>query len=443
MFKIKFPLQEEVTDETNAAAGAGGGEGGGNGSAASPAGGDPGAAAAAAAAASAAGGAAAEPALGKPGQEKTPDQIKTGMHDAISKVLDANAAEVKAEDAAAKKKAEEATAAAAGGGKPAAGGEQKATIADARKYLVAKGKTSDLAGKTDEQILAMHDAAKKAEKPAAKEADEVLFKQPDGLKPEGQARFKKLVEEVKSERGRAEKAEAAAASGKQTVEGFRQILTETQTTPEDLSQLLEYNRLVKSGDLENALKLLDMQRAAIAHQLGRPVDGVDQLEGFDDLRADVKDMKITMDRAVEIAAGRRAKAAEAARGVERQKSEQQQGAQRQARDKALREIAAFATEKSKSDIDYPKKEEQLLKAIDRIAARFPPHLWVEQLEMLYETITAAVTPAAATAAAGAGNGAAAGSGSQPLRPNSGGGGRPAPKSMAEALDQGLGYGPAA
>ena len=51
--------------------------------------------------------------------------------------------------------------------------------------------------------------------------------------------------------------------------------------------MLEYNRLVKTGDLESALVVIDEQRSLLARMLGRPIEGVDVLEEYGDLKQEV------------------------------------------------------------------------------------------------------------------------------------------------------------
>lgn len=421
MFKL-HRLEDEADDGTEGSAV-------GNGTAA-PAAGTTGAPASPAAPAESA--AAAADTSGK----SKADTVKSGMLDAINKVLDAPAAE---EKTPAQKEAEAAAATAAAAS--AVAGEVKVTAADARKYLVGKGQAKDLAGKTDAEILKLYDTTKAAEKPAAdakgdkakKPTDAELFKMPEGLKKDGQARFQKLVEATKAERAEREKVETQLAEREQTVVGFRKILEETHTGPEEMSMLLEYNRMVKTGDLEGALKVIDEQRRQIAQALGRPVDGVDLLEGYDDLKAEVKEEKITPERAAEIATARREREAARRADEQRRRGEQNQDQRKQIREKALTAISEFAAKKSKEDIDYKKKEDILLAAVDRISKRFPPEHWLAALEEAYEAITVTATAAPA-------NGEPAKSGAQPLRPNAGGGGVATPKTMGAAIDQALGYG---
>lgn len=275
-------------------------------------------------------------------------------------------------------------------------------------------------------------AKPKEEKPKDDKAKDDIYKMPVGLKAESQQRFQKLVDTTKESVARAEKAEAAAQTHEATVSSFRQILEETQTSAEDLSQLLEYNRLVKSGDLEGALKILDEQRSIIAQYLGKPIEGVDVLQGFDDLKQSVEAQQITIEHAAELAKARRLQSAIQQQQQDQQQQQQSQEEMQKAVQAAVSSITAFATEKSKTDIDYKKKEEILLKAANTITSKFPPNFWREQIELMYDNIVVPTTVSAPMQRP-----------PQPLRPNSAGGGKPQPKNMGEAIDVGLGYGPTA
>lgn len=334
----------------------------------------------------------AEPAAGAAPVQKTPDQVRTGMLDAITKGLDpANkAADPKAKDTAAK------------------------------------------LPQTPEEKAAAE--AKKAD-PNAKPKDEKpkddIYKMPAGLKPDSQVRFQKLVDTTKAAVTRAETAEGKAKVHEETINGFRDVLRDTQTSSEDLSQLLEYNRMVKSGDLEGALKLLDAQRAVIAQHLGRPVEGVDVLEGFPDLQEAVKNSQMTPEYAAELARSRRVEHGTRQQNERARQAQETQTQRRQTVDNALNDITAFCKEMSANDVDYKKKEEILLKAVDEISKEFPPNLWLAQVKLMYKNIVAAAAPAPAARQ------------HQPLRPNAGGGGQAKPKTALEAIERGLGYSPTA
>lgn len=261
--------------------------------------------------------------------------------------------------------------------------------------------------------------------PKAKPKEEDIYKMPEGLQKDSQKRFQKLVEVSKDATTRATSAETALAEKESTISGFRQILDETKTSPEDLSGLLEYNRLVKTGDLEGAMQMIDEQRSILAKFMGRPLDGVDYLAGFDDLKQEVKENLITPERAAEIARARNVSITMKGHNERAEQEQKTQAERKQEVDKAIDSISKFAAKKSETDIDYGKKEEVLLKAIDSISSKFPPSLWLDQLELMYSAITVLPTPAPKAPA--------------PLRPNAGGGGKAQARTMADAISQGLGY----
>ena len=267
----------------------------------------------------------------------------------------------------------------------------------------------------------------KVEKDKKEEKDD-LYKMPDGLQKESRVRFQKLVETAKQEKERATKAEATIAEKEAIVTNFRAVLDETKTSSEDLSQLLEYNRLVKTGDLESALAVLDEQRSLVARMLGRPIEGVDVLDEFGDLKQEVTDGTLTIARAAEIAKSRRIQEALQNQRQTQEQTQQQAGAKQKAVNDAIGSIQTFAAEMAAKDVDYAKKEEILLKSVETISSRFPPNLWPEQVRMLYENISVLQTPQPNQQRI------------TPLRPNSGGGGTAQPKSMLDAINNGLGYG---
>lgn len=296
------------------------------------------------------------------------------------------------------------------------GAPQPVTVESATAEALAKAEAANALGKTQAQAK---DKSKQDE----------LYKMPEGLKPASQERFRKLVDTTKAAVDKAERVQAQARQGAETIEGFRRVLAETHTSPQDLSPLLEYNRKCKTGDFAGALQLLDGQRKLLAQAMGQSLPGVDLLADFPDLQRDVAEKRLDGERALEVARSRLAAAGinQAARA--RQDSAQRAAAAQQGVNRAVQEISAFAAEMEKTDIDYPRKEKLLMPLLQEVAAQFPPELWARQISLLYRNIPALAAQAGPAVPQ-----------RQPLRPNSGGGGVPKPGSMAAAIDQGLGYG---
>jgi len=345
--------------------------------------------------------------------QKKEEKPQGDMKDAIDAALGYKPAG----DAAAKKKQEEDAAAAAGTKKPQAAEawpNGKPRKSDKGEDLDDKGQVVKPKAKTTAELTTLSDADKKALGPAA------------------QARFHELSTALK-ERDTAIAAKDTAIKGLSVArDALLGIMQETNTTKDDLAALLEFNGLQKSGnraEVEDALKWLDGQRVALLTRLGREDAGVDLLKDFPDLTKQVEDEEITRTAALEIATGRRDRAARQ-RAEDRGRQHDQTAVQRkQVEEKALTDIDAWTKQIAAQDLDYKAKEDRLLAKVAAVIKEYQPHQWLPTLKMLYEGIVIERTPAPA-----AGDRL-----KQPLRPSGGSPGAPAPKDMKEAIDQGLGY----
>lgn len=265
------------------------------------------------------------------------------------------------------------------------------------------------------------DPAKADTKPAdqaAKPEDDLSV--PDGLSPRAQERFHALVERVKQR-------EQEATTIRNDLEQFREVVKSSGASAQEFAQLIDYSRMVKSGDLEGALRVLDDQRKQIALALGRPLPGVDALSQFPDLQQRVQAYQMDEQAALEIARARvsQQQIQTAQREQEmRGQSEQQAVAVRQ---QAISQIDRMGAEWARTDPDYARKEEIIGKQLPLIAQQFPPHLWPQQVAILYQAVSQMPAPAAKL------------SGPAPLRPSGQSGGARQPGSMLEAMEMGLGY----
>lgn len=275
---------------------------------------------------------------------------------------------------------------------------------------------------------------KKADAPKAKSSAELQMsrEQLAALKPESRARFSEVISTLKTR-----EAEIATLTEKmkpleEARTGIMGVLEETHTTGEELSAYLEFNRLVKSGDakdLETALNIVEEQRAVLYRALGKePAGGdIDLLADFPDLKADVDEARITRERALEIANGRREKASRDAEAQQRGRQQQSVQQVQQARDNALSSIEGWVKEIAKSDIDYKAKEAKVIDQVDEVIKNYPADQWLPTLKLLYKGIV--ITKGAPQQRRS----------EQPLRPSGAKPGQKAPATMEEAINQGLGY----
>ena len=160
--------------------------------------------------------------------------------------------------------------------------------------------------------------------------------------------------------------------------------------------------MVTSGDpkqIERAIGIIENQRAALYKAIGKePAGGdVDLLADFPDLQQKVAESQITRDDALELAQGRREKAAreqqERAQREQHNSKAQSAEQQKKAADDALDSITKWTDGLAKSDLDYKAKEGKLLAKVEGVVKEYPPNLWLPTLKMMYEGIEVQKAPA--------------------------------------------------
>jgi len=358
---------------------------------------------------------------GEKTKELTPAELDAGMAEAIGKGL-----KEKAETPAGEKK----TAAPAAGEKPGAPDPKAAAAAksavDAEAKAAAEAKTAaDAKAAKDKE-----DAALKGKKVDDLQLTPEMKK---ALGKEAQQRFHELHVIGKRLEATVEK---LTTENKAVIEARDTIMDVLESHKveggRDLQPLLEYNLAVKDGRFEDALKIVDTQRAMLLTQLGREADGVDLLKEFPDLSKRVEDMNLNRADALEIAQTRRREAARQQQDQQRGQQQQNAQQQQQVREEALTAIEKWSNAIAKTDIDYKAKEAKIMakrgdkpSLMDEILKDYPPRLWLPTFQRIYETIESVKAPATVS------------NESRPLRPNGAKGGAKEPGTMEQAIAQGL------
>ena len=309
--------------------------------------------------------------------------------------------------------------------KPAAGKETETHHANGKPKKNEKGQDLDPEGKVVQKGA-----------PKVKTSAELALK-PEELKLLGEktrARFGEVISALKQHEATLAKQAGeikTLAAGRDAILG---LMEETSTSRDQLAGYLHFNGLLHSGkpeDLEAALGIIEQQRVAIYKALGKEPKGgdVDLLADFPDLAQQVEEEEITRAAALEIAKGRREKAARDAAAKRADAAKNADSARRdQAKadgDKALKDIEAWTAELKKNDLDYAAKEDKLLEKLDEVLEEYPPNKWLSTLKLLYGGIVIEKAPPAG--------------GKQQLRPSGARPGAKAPTDMLEAINQGLGY----
>lgn len=257
-----------------------------------------------------------------------------------------------------------------------------------------------------------------AAKPAEQTGDE--FAVPEGLTPKAKERFESLVTKIKD-------TSAALETMQADMNQFREIVSQSQASPEEFVQALDYIRMVNTGDLRGALQVLDAQRQMLALAIGQPLPGADPLAAFPDLRQRVDAYQMDEQAAIEIARARQAQSVQLRQQSAQQQAYQQEESARAEKQSAVAEIDKLSAQWARTDPDFAHKEDIILKQLPEIARAFPPSMWARQVQILYQTISA--MPAAQ----------AVRHNPPPLRASGQTAGARQPTSMLEALQSGLGY----
>ncbi len=289
--------------------------------------------------------------------------------------------------------------------------------------------------KADDEQKEKTDGQEK-EKTDDKPSDEELTAPlPEDAKAETRERFDKLAASYKDVKQEYETVTQENMQLKQDVTDFQGLIEYSGATPEEFNALVDYSHMVKNGDLEGALKLLDEQRSNIAMMLGKPVAGIDLLSDYPDLKEKVEKYGMDEETAAELAAARNQRKAAERAAAERnaqQQSEQQTTAQQQAAyDAGIKAVSDLEAHWRANDIDYDAKQDKLIAKSQEIVRTYAPELWGQAMQLYYESLSN-VSQAQDTKRNSQNNN------HRPLRPGGGAGGDHAPKSSLEAIEQALG-----
>jgi len=222
---------------------------------------------------------------------------------------------------------------------------------------------------------------------------------------------------------------------KGTIGTFRSTMQESGMTPDRLGAALEYTAAVQAGNFEAAHKMLTEQMRQLTLLSGKRLDdrSTEVLGGFPDLQEEVNGLRLSEERALELAAVRtRDEQGRFAKEQQDLRTRQQQ-AQQEHLTTVTKAIGAWTEEKARKDIDYRLKEDMILakgedgmSTLDWIKTNLPPDKWLAAIQREYDR-------AAVPKRTGPGGPAPLGG----ITPASAG--ETAPKDMFEAISRGLGF----
>lgn len=272
---------------------------------------------------------------------------------------------------------------------------------------------NDEAKPEDETAPEGEDAAKPGDDKPAEINDDELIK---GLSTQAQQRFRELANSAKENKQNFDKLQEETVA-------FREMVADAQITPQDMLDLLDYGKAIRSGDFGRAREVLQAQMRQLAIATGETFDPVDPLSAHPDLRAAVNEMEITEKHALELARARDIDAARQGQQQRQQQALQQTQQQAEATQQAFNQVAVMANGWRTNDIDWPAKQDFMMAKANEIQQSYPPHLWTRMIQDVYDTYSKAIQAAAQGKPRTP----------QPLRPGAKAGGQSAPASLHEAM----------
>lgn len=318
---------------------------------------------------------------------------------------------------------------------PAPASAEEAVRAALEKATPEEGGGKKSADKPAE--AAQEGAAPTAEaaQPSRSQLDE-LCQIPRGLSGEARAKFKALSDHARQLDSQFQQRSQEHEQTSQRLRGFEDVLRDAGATAPVLNSHLQYIRAINTGDYESALAFIEAERASLAQAIGKPLDGVDLLADFPDLREAVDNYQMTENAALEMAKLRRVATQQQARDQQAQQVEQQRQAQEQytqRRTVAMQGVEAWI-ESQKSSIDWGVMEGAIVEFLRQPATRqtlsnTPPEQWLDIIKSHYASIQTLVARNAPQR-----------NGPTPLRPRGAGGAvGSVPNSAEEAVLKRLGY----
>lgn len=225
---------------------------------------------------------------------------------------------------------------------------------------------------------------------------EALHTIPRGLKGEARANYKALSDHAKELAAQQDEQRQQYEKVVERINTFEDIIKDSGATPEVLSEHFQYIKHVTSGNLDAALEFIEGERKAIAEALGKPLDGVDLLADYPDLKDRVDKMELDEASALEIANARRGqqrqeRQAESQRTQEQQRQHAAQVAQQ--RQEALSAIQTWTAEQAKGMLptDWQAMEEAIVSYLQApstqsLLSKIPPTEWLGHIQSHYDAL---------------------------------------------------------
>jgi PREDICTED: similar to zinc finger protein 500 len=264
------------------------------------------------------------------------------------------------------------------------------------------------------------------DKPAAEQptepAQDADLTEPEGLGEKASARFRELANQVKEYRAK----DAYYQQMDETVQEFQRLAQESCNNGEEVAQLFDYAKAVKTGDFDTVEAYLRRQIQQFEALSGRSLQA-DLLSAYPDLQQQIGEMGLDAEMARQVAAARWQQQQQQEMLKQQQARQQQELLQQQqwqeTRNQAAQGINDFSAQMAKTDVMWPQIEPKLVEYAQTQLGSLPPEQWLPAIQAFYNGIKQTMAPVRQTV--------------QPLRASAAAAARAEPQTLEDAMFGGL------
>lgn len=233
------------------------------------------------------------------------------------------------------------------------------------------------------------------DKPAAEQPTEPAqdpdLTEPEGLGEKASARFRELANQVKEYRAK----DAYYQQMDETVQEFQRLAQESCNNGEEVAQLFDYAKAVKTGDFDTVEAYLRRQIQQFEALSGRSLQA-DLLSAYPDLQQQIGEMGLDAEMARQVAAARWQQQQQQEMLKQQQARRQQELLQQQqwqeTRNQAAQGINDFSAQMAKTDVMWPQIEPKLVEYAQTQLGSLPPEQWLPAIQAFYNGIKQTMAP---------------------------------------------------
>lgn len=290
----------------------------------------------------------------------------------------------------------------------------------------AEPEAAEAAPEQEQPEAAPAENTEAADKPAAEQPTEPAqdpdLTEPEGLGEKASARFRELANQVKEYRAK----DAYYQQMDETVQEFQRLAQESCNNGEEVAQLFDYAKAVKTGDFDTVEAYLRRQIQQFEALSGRSLQA-DLLSAYPDLQQQIGEMGLDAEMARQVAAARWQQQQQQEMLKQQQARQQQELLQQQqwqeTRNQAAQGINDFSAQMAKTDVMWPQIEPKLVEYAQTQLGSLPPEQWLPAIQAFYNGIKQTMAPVRQTV--------------QPLRASAAAAARAEPQTLEDAMFGGL------